>query len=112
MNLMTNKNMLSNRPFPPKSSSPKKRKAKSPTPSDSDKNVEGNKDEGVMEQAIDSEAEDVHLHGFSTDEDDSSDEEEDKPGLSAFEISRLPTVAKDDDIVQRKLEKAKRRPVC
>jgi len=92
-----------------KSSSLKKRKAKSPTPSDSDKNVE---DEGVMEQAADSEIEDVHLHGFSTDEDDSSDEEDDKPGLSAFEVSRLPTVAKDDEIVQRKLEKAKRKPVC
>lgn len=95
-----------------KSSSLKKRKAKSPTPSNSDKNAENDEDEGVMGQAADSETEDVHLHGFSTDEDDSSDEEDDKPGLSAFEVSRLPTVAKDDEIVQQKLEKAKRKPVC
>ena len=56
--------------------------------------------------------EDVHLHGFSTDDDDSSDEDDamdDEP--SAFDVSKLPTIAKDDATVKRKLEKAKRQPV-
>lgn len=89
-----------------------KRKAKSL--SDSDENVEsGEEDEDVVEPDSDEEVEDVYLHGFSTDEDNSSDEEVgDKPGLSAFEVSKLPTVAKDNETIKRKLEKAKRQPVC
>ena len=89
-----------------------KRKAKSL--SDSDENVEsGEEDEDVVEPDSDEEVEDVYLHGFSTDEDNSSDEEvDDKPGLSAFEVSKLPTVAKDSETIKRKLEKAKRQPVC
>jgi len=88
-----------------------KRKAKSL--SDSDENVEsGEEDEEVVEPGSDEEVEDVYLHGFSTDEDNSSDEEvDDKPGLSAFEVSKLPTVAKDNETIKRKLEKAKRQPV-
>ncbi|KAG9315076.1 hypothetical protein JVU11DRAFT_4188 [Chiua virens] len=49
-----------------------------------------------------------HLHGFSTDGDDSSDEElvvEDE-----INVSKLPTVAKDDATVQKKLEQAQRQP--
>jgi len=47
-----------------------------------------------------------HLHGFSTDDDDSSDEElivED-----GIDVGKLPTVAKDDATVQKKLERAQR----
>ncbi|KAF8150606.1 hypothetical protein B0H34DRAFT_801546 [Crassisporium funariophilum] len=58
-----------------------------------------------------SDDDDVHLHGFSTDDDDSSDEEDamdDEP--SEFDVSKLPTIAKDDVTVKRKLEKAKRTP--
>ena len=53
-----------------------------------------------------------HLHGFSTDDEDSSDEEnemDDRP--SAFDVSKLPTIAKDDATVKHKLAKAKRQPV-
>ena len=53
-----------------------------------------------------------HLHGFSTDDDDSSDEEDamdEEP--SAFDVSKLPTIAKDDATVKHKLNKAKRQPV-
>jgi len=47
----------------------------------------------------------------STD-DDSSDEESDAGDvLTEFDMGKLPTIAKDDDIVKRKLEKAKRQPV-
>lgn len=54
---------------------------------------------------------DGHLHGFSTDDDDSSDEEADIPEISTLDVSKLPTIAKDDATVKRKLEKAKRVPV-
>jgi hypothetical protein len=53
-----------------------------------------------------------HLHGFSTDDDDSSDEEHAMDdGPSEFDVSKLPTIAKDDATVKRKLDKAKRQPV-
>ena len=47
---------------------------------------------------------------FESDDDDSSDEEiaDDIPGI---DIGKLPTIAKDDATVKRKLEKAKRKPV-
>lgn len=99
-----------------------KQKAKSPSPalSESDEGVAreatiDGEDAGKAENGSgEDEEEEIHLHGFSTDDDDSSDDEaggEDKPGLSAFEISKLPTVAKDDESVKRRLEKAKRQPV-
>ncbi|TRM67798.1 hypothetical protein BD626DRAFT_424170 [Schizophyllum amplum] len=50
--------------------------------------------------------EEVHLHGLSSDEDDSSDEEVVDEG--PIDVGKLPTVAKDDETVARKLEKAKR----
>ena len=47
----------------------------------------------------------------STD-DDSSDEESDAGNMSTeFDMGELPTIAKDDEVVKRKLEKAKRQPV-
>ena len=52
-----------------------------------------------------------HLHGFSTD-DDSSDEEDTMDDVpSVFDVSKLPTIAKDDATVKHKLDKAKRQPV-
>ena len=54
-----------------------------------------------------------HLHGFSTDNDNSSDEEDAMDdGPSVFDVSKLPTIAKDDATVKHKLDKAKRLPVC
>ena len=53
-------------------------------------------------------AEEELLHGLSSDDQDSSDEEVKMPGIT---ISKLPTIAKDDKIVKQKLEKAKRQPV-
>jgi nucleolar protein 15 len=52
-----------------------------------------------------------HLHGFSTDDDDSSDEDAMVDEPSEFDIGKLPTVAKDDATVKQKLEKAKQHPV-
>ncbi|KAF9448310.1 RNA-binding domain-containing protein [Macrolepiota fuliginosa MF-IS2] len=89
-------------------------KEKSPSPAALASDGEDGEEEQAEGEVEEEASGDDHLHGFSTDEDDSSDEDEevgeDKPGLSAFEISKLPTVAKDDESVKRRLEKAKRQP--
>ncbi|KAG6879691.1 hypothetical protein C0992_012989, partial [Termitomyces sp. T32_za158] len=86
----------------------KKTKQKGPSPLVSSvpetEKVEEEKDESEQE-----ENEDLHLHGFSTDDDDSSDEDDDIDNEApALDISKLPTIAKDDATVKRRLEKAKR----
>lgn len=88
-------------PAPPKPKSP------SPDPEQS------HSDEDVALLAVDedSDEEDVHLHGFSTDE-DSSDDEFNVDDEDGIDVGKLPTIAKDDAAVKRKLEKAKRQPVC
>lgn len=66
--------------------------------------------EVASEKSGGSDAEDDdHLYGFSTDEDDSSDD--DVVAGEELDTGRLPTIAKDDATVKRKLEKAKRHPV-
>jgi nucleolar protein 15 len=55
--------------------------------------------------------ENVHLYGFSTDEDDSSDDDLDVDDEAVLDVGSLPTVARDDAAVKRKLERAKRNPV-
>jgi nucleolar protein 15 len=62
------------------------------------------------ESSDDPEEENVHLYGFSTDE-DSSDEDLDVGEGNDFDVGALPTVSRDDATVKRKLEKAKRKPV-
>lgn len=54
--------------------------------------------------------ENVHLYGFSTDE-DSSDDDLDVDDEAVLDVGSLPTVARDDASVKRKLERAKRNPV-
>jgi len=57
--------------------------------------------------------EDAPLHGFSTDDDDSSDDDGYMDvEVSAFDVAKLPTIAKDDATVKRKLENAKRQPTA
>jgi nucleolar protein 15 len=66
-------------------------------------------DEDEDERGDDSDSsEEELLHGLSSDDQDSSDEEVELPGI---DVSKLPTIAKDDKIVKQKLEKAKRQPV-
>ncbi|KAH7928256.1 RNA-binding domain-containing protein [Leucogyrophana mollusca] len=55
-----------------------------------------------------SEEDEGHLYGFSTDDEDSSDD--DAPVDEGVDIGKLPTIAKDDATVKRKLEKAKSQP--
>ena len=49
-------------------------------------------------------ADDEDMGGDGEDDED----EEETPGV---DVSKLPTIAKDDETVRRKLEKAKRQPV-
>jgi len=91
----------------------KSKKPKEPVPEleeDEEEEENGGADEAVnMNEDSDSEG---HLHGFSTDDDDSSDEEDAMDdGPSEFDLGKLPTIAKDDATVKRKLEKAKQHPV-
>ncbi len=68
-------------------------------------------DEAKEPQEEDSPSEEnVHLYGFSTDE-DSSDDDLDVDEGDVLDVGSLPTVARDDATVKRKLEKAKRKPV-
>jgi len=65
-----------------------------------DEDESGEEDSGSSEEEL--------LHGLSSDDDqDSSDEEIEIPGI---DVSKLPTIAKDDKTVKQKLEKAKRQP--
>ncbi|KAI0775046.1 hypothetical protein BD413DRAFT_669790 [Trametes elegans] len=82
-----------------KSKSKSKSAPKAPTPAPEE---QASEEEDAAEEEQD-------FYGFSSDDDDSSDDEmaEDIPGI---DIGKLPTVAKDDETVKRKLEKAKRKP--
>ncbi|KAF8501728.1 hypothetical protein F5888DRAFT_1674836 [Russula emetica] len=60
--------------------------------------------------------ENVHLYGFSTDEDSSDDDldvddDVDVDVEAVLDVGTLPTIARDDASVKRKLERAKRNPV-
>jgi nucleolar protein 15 len=69
-------------------------------------------EEGEAEEESGPEAEDVHLYGFSTDEDSSGDDDLDVVDEGAdVDVGSLPTISRDDATVKRKLEKAKRKPV-
>jgi len=68
-------------------------------------------EEIVLEDSSDEEGEgEDHIHGFSTDG-DSSDNDVMVAEVPALDVSQLPTVAKDDVTVQRRLQKAKSKPV-
>ena len=51
-----------------------------------------------------------HIHGFSTDA-DSDDDDTMVAETPALDVSHLPTVAKDDVVVQKRLQRAKSKPV-
>jgi len=71
---------------------------------------EDQENEGEDEDDGDEDEEEM-IHGFSTDDDDSSDDEDLAVEPAGVDVGKLPTVAKDDATVKRKLEKAKREPV-
>ena len=106
----------------PKSTGKKKRAIPEPVEADSEESEvewvgfghaseessEEDEEEGEEEDGDDSSEEEL-LHGLSSDDgQDSSDEEIELPSI---DVSKLPTIAKDDKIVKQKLERAKRQPV-
>ena len=90
-------------------------KAPSPSPSPpSDVEFSHSEEDAPQEEEEEEETgsgdENVHLYGFSTDE-DSSDDDLDVDEGDDVDVGTLPTVARDDATVKRKLEKATRKPV-
>lgn len=68
-------------------------------------------EEIMLEDSSDEEVEgEDYIHGFSTDA-DSSDDDAMVAGAPAMDVSQLPTVAKDDAAVQKRLQKARSKPV-
>ena len=92
-----------------KASKISKKAAKLPTPSPSPEPEPSHLEDQGGSEVENSDEEDVHLHGFSTDE-DSSDEDMDGD-VDGIDVGKLPTIARDDATVKRKLQKAKRQPV-
>ncbi|KAK7464721.1 nucleolar protein [Stygiomarasmius scandens] len=75
-----------------------------------EKDEEMDEDQENEGEGEDDEDEEEMIHGFSTDDDDSSDDEDLAVEPTGVDVGKLPTVAKDDATVKRKLEKAKREP--
>ncbi|ELU40747.1 RNA binding protein [Rhizoctonia solani AG-1 IA] len=71
---------------------------------------ESDEEEESPKQQAENENEDTHLQGFSTDEDSSDDGGDEAPELPGIDLTKLPTIAKDDATVKRRLERAKREP--
>ncbi|CAE6377267.1 unnamed protein product [Rhizoctonia solani] len=55
--------------------------------------------------------EEAHIQGFSTDEDSSDDDGDEAPELPGIDLAKLPTVAKDDATVKRRLDQARKETV-
>jgi nucleolar protein 15 len=66
----------------------------------------------MLEDSSDAEVEgDDLIHGFSTDAESSDDDDVMVDEVPPLDVSQLPTVAKDDSTVQKRLQKAKSKPV-
>jgi nucleolar protein 15 len=83
----------------------------SPSPSLASDEEPPQSDGGEPAEESSSEAEDVHLYGFSTDEDSSGDDLDAVDEGAYVDVGSLPTISRDDATVKRKLEKAKLKPV-
>ncbi|CAE6465227.1 unnamed protein product [Rhizoctonia solani] len=57
------------------------------------------------------EDEENHIRGFSTDEDSSDEDGSEAPEIPGIDLAKLPTIAKDDAIIKRRLDMAKKQPV-
>ncbi len=97
-------------PWKPHSPSPPPSLPSEPEPSHSE-SEEGDPEAPRKEGESSPEAEDVHLYGFSTDEDSSGDDLDVVDEGADVDVGSLPTISRDDATVKRKLEKAKRKPV-
>ncbi|EPQ52857.1 hypothetical protein GLOTRDRAFT_140451 [Gloeophyllum trabeum ATCC 11539] len=97
-------------PAPAPAPAPSSKKPKStPLPVPAAPSSAAEDEQTAEDGAAASEDESVHLHGFS-DSEDSSDDEDFTPDADPVELAKLPTIAKDDATVKRRLDKAKRHP--
>lgn len=92
-------------PKPKRTASPKKSKKPSPSPE-----PEQEEDDEKDEEEVETEKE-AEFFGFSTDDDGDSSDEDDLNEAPPLDVTKLPTIAKDDATVKRKLEQAKKKPV-
>lgn len=67
--------------------------------------------EAAPEESGSDAEEEGYLHGFSSDDQDSSDDEDMVVDTAPIDVQKLPTIARDDKSVKQKLDKAKRLPV-
>lgn len=84
----------------------KAKKSPSPPPEESEEQVGSESEADAAEGE-----EDVQLFGFSTDDDNDSSDDDMSVNPDPVDVGKLPTIAKDDATVKKKLEKAKRKPV-
>lgn len=87
--------------------------SKAKEPSATGRKNSSEKEEIMLEDSSDEDVEsEDHIHGFSTDG-DSSDDDDDAmvADVPAMDVSKLLAVAKDDVTVQKRLQKAKSKPV-
>lgn len=78
-------------------------------PSEEDEEESGDEEEDGSDES--EEEEPVHLKGFSDNEDDSDSSDEDDGVRDEIQMEALPTIAKDDETVKKRLDQAKRNPV-
>ena len=85
--------------------------SKAKEPSATGRKDSSEKEEIMLEDSSDEDVEsEDHIHGFSTDG-DSSDDDALVAEVPAMAVSKLPAIAKDDVTVQKRLQKAKSKPV-
>lgn len=93
----------------------KKKKAPSPSPTvsenDEDEGGASDKEDKLDEDEKSADEEEVLLHGFSSESDSSDEDDDDGVDKAPIDVGKLPTVAKDDASVKRKLEWAKKQAV-
>ena len=86
--------------------------SKSKEPSGTGGKDASEEEEIMLEDSSDEDVEsDDHIHGFSTDGDSSDDDDAMAAEAPAVDVSQLLAVAKDDVTVQKRLQKAKSKPV-
>ncbi len=95
----------------PKKGILKKTKQQDPSPSTSEKEPVSMKADD-KEGAEPTEEQEILLHGFSSESDSSDEDDDDGVDDAPVDVGKLPTIARDDASVKRRLEKAKKQAVC
>ncbi|KAK7690644.1 hypothetical protein QCA50_005743 [Cerrena zonata] len=95
----------------PKRAASKKSKKPSPSPEPTDEEDQDEKEDEGEGEGEETEKE-GEFFGFSTDDDGDSSDDDDLNEAPALDVTKLPTIAKDDATVKRKLDQAKKKPAA